>query len=139
FVDVRTYLEVYAALKALPYHTSGTVMRLRDLLDRMNDPSAMRDAQYYSKLNREFHAALYEPGPNTVLKFQIEDLWNKVWNVRRLSIFSVDKNRTRGAQVEHQAILAAIEANDANALEDAMHRHRNQTLITWLRIVEESE
>lgn len=139
FVDVRTYLEVYAALKALPYHTSSTVMRLRDLLDRMNDPSAMRDAQYYSKLNRQFHEALFEPGPNTVLKFQIEDLWNKVWNVRRLSIFSVDKSRTQGAQIEHQAILSAIESNDANALEDAMHRHRNQTLITWLRIVEESE
>lgn len=139
FVDVRTYLEVYAALKALPYQNFRTIQRLRDLVDRMSDPGAMRDAEFYSKTNREFHTALYEPGPNAVLKQQIEDLWNKVWNVRRLSIFSVDKTRAHGAQIEHTAILNAVEANDSSGLEDAMHRHRNQTLNTWRRIVEESE
>ncbi|WP_186441531.1 GntR family transcriptional regulator [Aminobacter sp. J44] len=139
FVDVRTYLEVYAAVQALPYHTDNTITHMRDLLNRMNDPGALRDAAYYSKLNREFHTILYDPCPNTVLKQQIEELWNKVWNVRRLSIFSVDRERSQGAQVEHQAIVEAIQFRDRGMLEEAMHRHRNQTLSTWMKIVEESE
>ncbi len=93
----------------------------------------------FTQLNREFHTALYAPGPNAVLKQEIDDLWNQVWRVRRLSIFSVDRSRASGAHVEHQAIAEAVEAGDAKRLERAMTRHRNQTLRTWEKIVADSE
>jgi DNA-binding GntR family transcriptional regulator len=139
FVEVRTLLEIHAALRALPHHTVASIRELRKLIEQMSRPDTMGNSDRFTQLNRQFHTALFAPGPNAVLKQEIEDLWDQVWRVRRLSIFLIDPARSSGAHTEHQAIVEAVAANDPKQLERAMTRHRNQTMRTWAKIVEESE
>ncbi len=139
FVEVRTLLEVNAALKALPHHGDKSIRALRTIVETMKLPEVMANSERFTRLNRDFHIELYKPGTNSVLKQEIEDLWDHVWRVRRLSIFSIDKARASGANAEHERIVDAVSNGDAKTLELAMAYHRELTLRTWNRIVEESE
>lgn len=139
FVEVRTLLEVHAALKALPNHGDKSIRVLRTIVETMKKPEVMADSDKFTRLNRDFHIELYRPGPNSVLKQEIDDLWDHVWRVRKLSIFSIDRTRVGGANEEHERIVDAVSNGDAMTLELAMAYHRELTLRTWNRIVDESE
>lgn len=139
FVEVRTILEVHAALKALPHHGDKSIQVLRTIVETMKQSEVMADSEKFTRFNRDFHIELYRPGTNSVLKQEIEDLWDQVWRVRRLSIFSIDRARSAGANDEHERIVDAVENGDAEVLKLAMAYHRELTLRTWNRIVEDSE
>ena len=130
-VAVRMHLEVLATADAVPHHTPESIAELTEILERMDRQARTRQAQRFTEGNRRFHATLYEPGPNRMLKEEIQILWDRVWRARARSIFALDPTRMRAAQVEHWAILDAVRAGDAEAAAQAMARHRADTLESW--------
>ena len=131
-IEVRTHLELLAARLALPHHTADTIKALRKFIQRMK-PLAEKGGgnARYSQLNRDFHRTLYAPSPNSVIRREIEDLWDQVWRARAHSIFELDPGRVAGATHEHEEIVDAVERRDAARLDAAMEHHRAQTLRSW--------
>ena len=138
-VSVRMHLEVMAVREAAKGHDKSSLADLTKILDRMDRDLAAGAAARFSTGNREFHRRLYEPGPNAVLKQEIEELWDRVWRARSQSIFEVDRPRMAAAQTEHRAILAALARGDGEAAARAAIRHRDGTLDSWAEIVRRSE
>jgi len=138
-VSVRMHLEILAIREAAPGHDRSSIAELRRLLERMDRDLSAGSASRFSTGNREFHRQLYAPGTNSVLKQEIEELWDRVWRARAQSIFEVDRARMSAAQGEHRAILAALGKGDASAAADACARHRDRTLASWAEVVRRSE
>jgi DNA-binding GntR family transcriptional regulator len=134
-VSMRMHLEVLALREATGRHSPASIEAIGRLLRRMDDDVAGGRAEQFSQGNREFHTALYAPGPNAALKQEIQDLWDRVWRARAASIFAVDPARMAQAQVEHRKILAGVRRGDADAAGAAMERHRTNTMVSWHRIV----
>ena len=127
-IATRTYLEVCSVCEAVPHHTSDTIARLDALVRKMK---TTRKAEQYSDLNRRFHRLLSEPCPNTFLKNEIDNLWNKVWRTRSQSIFQLVPARLAEATAEHERILDAIRRGDADDAGQAAMHHRRHTLEAW--------
>lgn len=138
-VAVRMHLEVLAVREAAKGHDKTSLAELRKLLDRMDRDAAAGAATRFSAGNREFHRRLYEPAMNSVLKQEIQELWDRVWRARSQSIFDVDRERMAAAQAEHRAILAAIAKGDPEAAANAAQRHRDQTMTSWNAMARKSE
>jgi DNA-binding GntR family transcriptional regulator len=138
-VSVRMHLEVLAIADAAPHHTSDTLAEATDLLDRMDRQAQARQAQRFTETNRRFHAALYAPGRNDVLKQEIQILWDRVWRARPRSIFALDPVRMQEAQAEHGAVLEALRKGDGALASQAMSRHRSKTLGSWQKFRYNSE
>lgn len=139
FVEVRTHLEILAAILATSHHTEQSLKLLDGIVEKMRELAGKGGPNSrYSQLNRQFHTELYAPGFNSVLQREIASLWDQVWRARAQSIFEVDPDRVRGATEEHAAILAAVKKRDVVAVERAMIKHRDATLATWRTISEES-
>ena len=130
-VSVRMHLEVLAIADATPHHTPDTLAELTELLERMDRQAQARQAQRFTETNRRFHAALYAPGSNDVLKQEIQILWDRVWRARPRSIFAIDPLRMQAAQAEHRAILDAVRSGNTAVAGQAMSRHRSKTLGSW--------
>ncbi len=96
-VSVRMHLEVLAVREAAKGHDRSSLAELRKLLERMDRELAAGSAARFSVANREFHRCLYQPGRNTVLKQEIDELWDRVWRARSQSIFEVDRARMAAA------------------------------------------
>jgi DNA-binding GntR family transcriptional regulator len=140
FVEVRTHLEVLAAVLATPRHTKQSLRGLEATIEKMVALAAKVGTRTrYTQLNRQFHAQLYAPCPNSVLKQEIESLWDRVWRARSQSIFEMDPDRIRGATQEHQDIFDAVKSEDTAAVEKAMIRHREATLAGWRAIARQSQ
>lgn len=139
FVEVRTHLEVLAAILATPHHSEQSLKLLDGIVEKMREQAAKGGPNSrYTQLNRHFHTELYVPCPNSVLQREIDSLWDQVWRARAQSIFEVDPDRVRGATEEHAAIVAAVKKRDVAAVERAMIKHREATLATWRAISKES-
>ncbi|MEZ5776529.1 MAG: GntR family transcriptional regulator [Hyphomicrobiaceae bacterium] len=127
-IAVRTHLEVLALEEAMLRHTPESLAALKAMVDEM---AASEDPERFSKLNREFHTALYLPGPNATLKAEIEALWDRLWQTRDVSIFAMDARRIEGARREHAGILARLQAGEAREALELMIVHRRATLKAW--------
>jgi DNA-binding GntR family transcriptional regulator len=138
-VSVRMHLEILAVSEAVGGHDRASLAGLRKLLDRMDHDAEAGAPARFSKNNREFHRQLYEPIGNSVLKQEIQDLWDRVWRARSQSIFEVDRARMTAAQKEHRAILVAVEKKDSQAVVRAAGLHRDHTLSSWANVVREIE
>lgn len=119
-MPIRISLEGMAARLATPNFSAGDVARLRALVERVAELTRTHNSKSYLLLNREFHFTIYEKANNPELLQMINDLWLKVGPVfNRL----FDDNYYRDhANDEHQNILAAIEAGDAEAAQRFMQQ-----------------
>lgn len=133
YVAVRTYLEILAARESCRFHTDESRAELRGLIEEMRQATNAGDASAYSRLNREFHEKMYAPCRNSVLKAEINSLWDMIWREHTHSIFVEEPSRLHAATSEHEAILSALERQDPAAVEIAMAYHRDQTVGTWDR------
>lgn len=75
----------------------------------------------FFEANQEFHKAIQELAGNRWLLQVIQDL-RKVLKLSRLHSLSLEGRLQQSLQ-EHQAIMAALQAKDANLAEKLMHDH----------------
>lgn len=130
-ISVRTHLEVLAVEVATPHHTDATIAKLRKLITRMQEHAEAGDGSKYSEANRSFHHQLYAPGANEVLKTTIEQLWDRLWQTRTLSLFTLVPKQMTQAQGDHEVLVDTIADGDAKKAASLMAKHRLHTLEGW--------
>ncbi len=133
--DVREMLEVLAALEtaaaraACRRATDAEIADVRALHDSMMAEYARRNRLEYYKLNQAVHAAIVRLAGNNFLSGQYEALQLRLKRIRFLGNAAPEK--WRGAVAEHEAMVAALAARDAEALVRALTEHLEQT---WVRV-----
>ncbi len=130
-MEVRLLLEPAAVARAVPAHDDASVAAARKELGEAARAIADTDTPALSLANRRFHRRLYAPGDNPLLRSLLDDLQDQA------ALVSVQGWRVRPTwtteAAEHEAILAAVEAGDAVAAEDRLHRH----IAGFLAVLEE--
>ena len=127
--EIRSELEVFAALKALPNLTHGLIDHMQELADEMR---ACSDAAAYLRLNYAFHDTLYGASGRPRLCSMIESL--RVLSTSYLQLYTSrldqharDSHYDR-VNDEHQRIVEACLTTDAGALEALLRLHLTQTV-----------
>jgi GntR family transcriptional repressor for pyruvate dehydrogenase complex len=117
-LDFRESLEPPIAARAAERATNSDIRRLREIaaaLDAESDPERAAD------LDANFHHGIALATRNSVLVKLVETSM-EVLNLTRRSVLQTPERR-RTSRDAHHAILAAIEAGDAEAAEMAMTEH----------------
>lgn len=133
FFEIRAALERLAARRAAERLDPDRVERLRAAEQRLEEAvgtgaSLARQVE----LNDEFHRALYESSGNVLLSRLLRDL--EAMTARRV-LERLYEQADRAATVrEHQAIVAAVEAGDAEAASRAAGEHVERAGAHLLRV-----
>ncbi len=122
----------------------ATPFQLQQLLAAHEACRGIEDPDAYYRANEAFHMALYRASGNTYLIEQLSELQRRARPYRRLQLRA--PARIASSFAEHEAIVAAIVANDADAAMERLREHvmlqgeRFNTLIRSLsRLTEEGE
>jgi DNA-binding GntR family transcriptional regulator len=130
-VGLRMWLEAFAVHESALNPSAVDVTRARHTLEAGADALAADASMDFTKSNREFHEIL-EAVANETASSMIAELWDRLWQVRRqMSLFTLIPGQMKIAQEEHEKILAAVEAGNAEGAVQAMERHRTTTLAAW--------
>ena len=117
--DILATLEARAAEKAMPYHDASTIARLHALLEQLR-ACPRDDTTRLLDLEMALHLGIYQP-PGSRLRLVIQTHRNAVRP--HLIETGVAAERCQVSEVEHQRIVAALEAHDPSAVarETAAH------------------
>lgn len=114
-------LEGLAARLAAERLTPATRRRLRDLHERMAAAAAAGDQPAFLKNNQRFHSLILAAAGNDQLTREIERFRLITLHLRHQLLRL--PGRMSSSAVEHDDLLAALEAGDADASEQTMRGH----------------
>lgn len=116
---IRHRLETLAVSLAAERATVAQLAELRDLFGQMG--AAVRDdaADRYVDLNTRFHALVSEASCAPRLQRLVRGLWVGLPPLTPIAV----RGRMRNSHVEHEAILACLEARDSAGVGAAMGQH----------------
>jgi DNA-binding GntR family transcriptional regulator len=117
--EIRAMLESYAARLATPWLTEADLTALDALVGRMEAVLGTPDVGEFRQLNYDFHMLVYEACGNALLI----PLIRQTWAAFEWSALMLIPSRMEVAVEEHQAIVAALRARDADAAELVMGLH----------------
>ncbi len=143
--EVAETLELLAHLEGLATKLSAGRLgeehfqRLDEIVQEMHRAVEARDGEAYQKLNQVFHTTIYEVTPNQVLLRLISNLFDhteRLWagEPKRRLLFSDDGHLMQSLR-EHEQILVALRAGDAEAAEALVRTHKrlaNRRIDQWL-------
>lgn len=115
----RLLLEPVSARLALPQIDAARLARLRGFDQRIDRALRSGDVNGYMEGNYHFHFTIYRAHRNDTLNQLIETLWLQFGPYMRLVY---GRFGTANLVDQHAVALAAIEAGDAEALAQAIHR-----------------
>ena len=133
--DVRNMLDVLSALEALAGKlacrnaTDEQIAEVRRLHDEMMGFYAARNRLEYYKRNQAIHSAIVRISDNAFLASTHEMIQSRLKRIRFLGNEGPDK--WEGAVAEHEDMIAALEARDAERLALVLARHMDET---WRRV-----
>jgi DNA-binding GntR family transcriptional regulator len=124
---IRISLETLAARLAVGQVNGRDIEWLRKKNNEMK--TAMEKANYYSlaSLNRAFHLRIYKAAPYPRLYRMIVDLWDAF--ERWPSIFSYVPQRVALSIQEHDRIIEALAAADAELVEKLMKEQKERAFV----------
>ena len=128
---MREVLEGAAARFAAQHASPYEIADLRQIAAAF--ASSDRDPSRLAAINVAFHRAIYEAAHNRYLMRTLSELHDAL-ALLQSTTFTVG-GRDTGAIDEHGAILAAIEARDADAAELAARRHIQRALEARLQMI----
>ncbi len=127
---VRAELEGLAARLAAKHAAPEEVRVLRQMVeedrDRLGDPEAL------SRANRRFHKQIHLASHNRFLVQQLDMVHRSMALLAVTSLAA--EGRDEDALAEHDAIVAAIEAGDGDAADEALRAHISSAFETRLRL-----
>jgi DNA-binding GntR family transcriptional regulator len=130
-LSLRILLEVPAAYRAAEQATEETANELSDELMAMRRAARERDEKTMMAHDRRFHEIINEASGNSRLAAYVDSLRDLILT---RGVSTVGRSRDLPAIVrEHEAIIAAIEANDPDAAAVAMKGHLVNTASLLLR------
>lgn len=129
----RAELEGLVARFAAQHATEAEISNLRRLNGLFEVAESAGEA---ARINREFHARLYDAARNRYLNAAVEDLHESIALLSQTT-FS-QPGRTEVAAREHKLILDLIAARDGVAAADAARAHISQALAVRLKMAEKT-
>lgn len=114
-------LEGRCAFEATQKASPEDIARLEAVHDELERHARAENKDRFFEANQEFHRLVQELAANRWLLQVIQDL-RKVLKLTRLHSLSLE-GRLQQSVAEHRAILAAMQARDAQAAQAAMHDH----------------
>ena len=119
--ELMATLEAFAAQKAALRATPEEVASIRAAHENCVTTAKSGDPAVYYSANQEFHEKIYKAAHNQVLLEQIESLDKRLSPYRRLITFR--PHRIEESNVEHEAIVKAIEHHSSTEAAGAMGKH----------------
>jgi DNA-binding GntR family transcriptional regulator len=117
--QMRAELESQATRIATARLDDATIVRLTELNDRMRVLAATSNADALNRLNGEWHLLIYGAADNRILLDVVQHLWKKfVWDINWIL-----PGRSLRSIEEHDAVLAALSARDADEAAKRMRAH----------------
>ena len=123
---LRALLESYATREAVTHLQADPDRRQQLLADLQKLQESLSQAIQHEqkgeavRFNNELHLRLYDEADSPLLKSMIVDLWKKVLP---FSSYWIVPGRAAQALTEHDALLKAIAAGDAQSAERLVHEH----------------
>ena len=119
--DVMAELEATCARRAARRMTSEQQRALTDALDACRAAAAAGDTDEYFRVNEDFHRAIYDASQNEFLAEQALVLHRRLRAYRRLQLRV--RERMSNSLAEHEAIVAAIVAGEADLAAERIRSH----------------
>jgi DNA-binding GntR family transcriptional regulator len=133
--DVRNMLDVLIALEALAARlvckeaTDHDIAHVRALHDEMMGFYTSRNRLEYYKRNQAIHTSLAQLSGNDFLASTHETIQSRLKRIRFVG--NEEPSKWQGAVEEHEQMIAALEARDADRLAEVVSRHLERT---WDRV-----
>jgi DNA-binding GntR family transcriptional regulator len=108
---IRSHLESIATGLAAERITDAELAELDVLMGRMQAAVDAQDGPRFSEINHEFHRTIVASCGNDMLREMTMDIWQRHSGFQR--VFRVDRDRPAKSQSEHEGIMAALRAHDA--------------------------
>ncbi|WP_439591649.1 GntR family transcriptional regulator [Microbacterium sp.] len=125
-------LEGAATALAARRLTADDIRRARGINDLMVETLDHFDPRAFTRLNQEFHSALYEKCPNPRMLDLVHAEWARLGHLRD-STFSFVPGRAAESVREHENIVQLIETSaPLGEIEKAARRHRSATLDAYM-------
>jgi len=135
-LSARAVIEGEIAAIVARHHKKSDLRELRESIGRMREHAAdftLRDAA-----DREFHERIASMTGNGALTWVVANLWEQrrgdLWK-RTETHFHTPELRAK-TLLDHEAIVAAIEAQDPDAARNAMRRHLSRVAHEFQRRIE---
>jgi DNA-binding GntR family transcriptional regulator len=120
-VETRMLVEQHAARKAVPA-SPGLIARLEELLARQREQAAAGDYAAASVTDRCFHAEIVRSGGNVILSHLYDQLRDRQLRMG-VAVMHSHPDRVAKTLVEHEEILEALRAGDADRAVAAVRGH----------------
>ncbi|WP_138935646.1 GntR family transcriptional regulator [Roseovarius arcticus] len=127
---VRAALEGLAASLAARHAAPEEVAVLRGMVEQ--DRALIGDPAQMARANRRFHKQIHLASHNRFLVQQLDLVHRSMALMATTSLAA--EGRTEVALAEHDAIVGAIEAGDAEAAHDALKAHISKAFMTRLEL-----
>lgn len=108
---IRSHLESIATGLAAERITAAELAQLDVLMERMQAAVDAHDGPGFSDLNHEFHRTIVAGCGNDMLRDLTMDIWERHAGFQR--VFRMVPERPARSQSEHEGIMAALRAHDA--------------------------
>nr|WP_112473129.1 GntR family transcriptional regulator [Streptomyces sp. ST1020] len=120
-VETRLLIEEHAVRKVVPA-PAGLVERLAELLERQKEEAGRGDLAAAAVTDRCFHAEIVRSGGNEILTRLYDQLRDRQLRMG-VAIMHAHPDRIAKSLVEHEQILDALRAGDAEAAVSVVRRH----------------
>lgn len=127
--EVMAELEAWCAKLAAQRITTAQILLLRQAALRCERALAARDQRQYYHENETFHDIIYQAGGNSFLADETRHMQRRLRPFRQAQLSAVD--RLNSSMKEHQQILDALEAHDAQQAEALMREHIRIQSVTY--------
>ncbi len=123
----RCFLEARAARAAAERISAELIAQLRDIVAHMRQHLSDEDLPLYRELNRQFHQLVAQASERRYLIRTLNQLWenfpNMLWANFPQTARTSSPERTPQDVLQHEAIVEALAAHDADAAERLMREH----------------
>lgn len=113
-------IEGATAALAAPHMTASDHRHLQATLEHMDAAIEANDVEALARLDQDFHRSLYAKCPSTQMLELVEQLWGTKERVRTAY---PARSRGKASQIEHRAIVAAVQRGDAPGVESLIRDH----------------
>jgi DNA-binding GntR family transcriptional regulator len=127
---MRGELEALVAQFAAQHVTAAEIANLEELNSEF---AAAGSPQEAAKLNRAFHARLYDAARNRYLRAAVEDLQETIALLPQTTF--TQAARLESAASEHVIMIKAISERNGKAAADAAREHISRSLATRLTLI----
>lgn len=122
---LRTLLEAEAITGAVPHLSPADIDRIEALADAIDEASGRADLASVTEANRRLHFAIFEASQMPRLIRLLGQLWDATDSYR--AVYFSDPANLMRISAEHRQIIAALRANDTDAVVAAHAQHRSNS------------